>query len=112
MIPTAPPTSAATRKSWHRVAEHVLAAGQYAAAGTIRLRPCPGGIETVVGVEGRQLAVVVDELGGREPGVGGGARELPVVWEDRVAREPEGPRRSAALTTIGAAAAFAGVRPG
>src|SRR3954470_6817743 len=67
MIPTAPPTSATTRKSWHRVAEHVLAAGQYAAAGTIRLRPCPGGIETVVGADGRQLAVVGDELVVLEP---------------------------------------------
>src|SRR3954468_19167328 len=91
MIPTAPPTSAATRKSWQRVAEHVLAAGQYAAAGTIRLRPCPGGIETLVGVDGRQLAVIGDQ---------------------RVVPEPDGTRRSAPLTTIGAAAAFAGVRPG
>jgi hypothetical protein len=91
MILTAPPVLAGTRKSWHRVAEHVLAAGQFAAAGTIRLRPWPGGIGTGVGVGGRQLAVVRDEL---------------------VVLEPDGTRRSAALTTLGAAAAFAGVRPG
>src|SRR4051812_43297730 len=91
MILTSPPALAGTRESWHRVAEHVLAAGQFAAAGTIRLRPCPGGIGTVVGVGGRQLAVVRDEL---------------------VVLEPDGTRRSAPLTTVGAAAAFAGVRPG
>jgi hypothetical protein len=91
MILTAPPALAGTRETWHRVAEHVLAAGQFAAAGTIRLRPWPGGIGTVVGVGGRQLAVVRDEL---------------------VVLEPDGTRRSVALTTIEAAAAFAGVRPG
>ena len=49
-----------TRDSWHRVAEHVLAAGQFGDAGTIRLRPYPGGFSTVVGVKGRQLAVFGD----------------------------------------------------
>jgi hypothetical protein len=82
---------ASTRESWHRVAEHVLAAGQFADAGTIRLRPCPGGFATVRGVAGRQLAVVGDEL---------------------VVLDPDGGRRSARLTTIGAAAAFAGVTAG
>ena len=82
---------ATTRVSWHRVAEHVLAAGQFADAGTIRLRPCPGGIATVRGVAGRQLAVVGDEL---------------------IVLEPDGNRRTARLTTIRAAAAFAGVTPG
>jgi hypothetical protein len=80
-----------TRESWHRVAEHVLAAGQFADAGTIRLRPYPGGIATVRGVAGRQLAVVGDAL---------------------VVLEPDGSRRSTRLTTVGAAAAFAGVTPG
>jgi len=80
-----------TRKSWHRVAEHILAAGQFADAGTIRLRPYPGGMITVRGVAGRQLAIVGDEL---------------------VVLEPDGSRRSTRLTTIRAAAAFAGVTPG
>jgi hypothetical protein len=53
---------AETRQSWHRVAEHVLAAGQFAAAGTIRLRSYPGGFATAVGVDGRHLAVVGDQL--------------------------------------------------
>jgi hypothetical protein len=82
---------AETRTSWHRVAEHVLAAGQFADAGTIRLRPVPGGIGTVRGVAGRQVAVVGDEL--------------VVVGGD-------GSRRSERLTTLRAAAAFAGVACG
>jgi hypothetical protein len=79
-----------TRDCWHRVAEHVLAAGQFTAAGTIRLRPYPGGFSTVVGVDGRQLAVVGDRL---------------VVLDGSE-------RRETPLTTIGAAAEFAGVTPG
>jgi hypothetical protein len=82
-----PEALARTRESWHRLAEHVLAAGQFAAAGTIRLRPSPGGFRTAVGVDGRDLAVAGDRL---------------VVASD-------GESRSAALTTLGAAAAFAGV---
>jgi hypothetical protein len=62
MTMTAPHVSVATRDGWHRVAEHVLAAGQFAAAGTIRLRPRPGGFSTTAGVGDRQLAVVGDEL--------------------------------------------------
>ena len=76
-----------TRDSWHRVAEHVLAAGQFATAGTIRLRAHPGGFATVVGVDGRQLAVDGDRL----------------ILEDG---------RSTRFTTIGELARFAGVRPG
>jgi hypothetical protein len=79
-----------TRRSWHRVAEHVLAAGQFASAGTIRLRAWPGGVATVVGVDGVQLAVVADEL--------------VVVDGDAV--------RSSRLTTLRDAAAFSGVTPG
>ena len=79
-----------SRQCWHRVAEHVLAAGQFAAAGTIRLRPHPGGFATVVGVEGRQLAVDANRL---------------VVLDGAERRETE-------LTTVGNAAAFAGVEPG
>jgi hypothetical protein len=80
-----------TRTSWHRVAEHVLAAGQFADAGTIRLRPVPGGIGTARGIAGRQLAIVGDEL---------------------LVLGTDGSRRSEHLTTLRAAAAFAGVFPG
>jgi hypothetical protein len=81
---------ASTRRSWHRLAEHVLAAGQFDAAGTIRLRPAPGGFQTVVGVDGRQLAVDGDDM---------------------VVLDGSG-RRSTPITTLRAAAAFADVRPG
>jgi hypothetical protein len=84
------PALARTRDSWHRVAEHVLAAGQFAASGTIRLRPSPGGFATTAGVEGRQLAVV----------------GLTLVVSDG------GARRTAPFSTVGALAAFAGVQPG
>jgi hypothetical protein len=90
MTITASPDLVRTRDSWHRLAEHVLAAGQFSAAGTIRLRPYPGGFSTVVGVDGRQLAVV--------------GNRLVVVDGDE--------RRETPLTTVGAAAAFAGVTPG
>ena len=91
MTLTQSPALTRTRDSWHRVAEHVLAAGQFADAGTIRLRPWPGGLATVRGVAGRQLAVIGDQL---------------------VVLEPNGTRRSTPLTSVRAAAAFAGVRPG
>jgi len=91
MTLTTPQVLAETRDSWHRVAEHVLAAGQFAAEGTIRLRPCPGGFVTARGVAGRHLAVLGDQL---------------------VVSEPDGLQRSTALTTIGEAAAFAEVAPG
>jgi hypothetical protein len=86
----ASPDLVATRGSWHRVAEHVPAAGQFAAAGTIRLRAAPGGFATVVEVDGRKLAV------------DGG---------DLVVVDGTG-RHSTPLTSVGAAAAFAGVEPG
>jgi hypothetical protein len=79
-----------TRDAWHRVAEHVLAAGQHSASGTIRLRVGPGGFRTTAGVAGRQLAVEGDRL----------------VVEDG------GDRRSIRLTTLREVAAFAGVEPG
>jgi hypothetical protein len=90
MTVTQSPSLARTRDSWHRVAEHVLAAGQFAAAGTIRLRPSPGGFSTTAGVDGRQLAVV----------------GLTLVVSDG------DDTRTAPLSTVGALAAFAGVRPG
>ena len=90
MTLTSSATLVQTRGSWHRLAEHVLAAGQFAATGTIRLRPHPGGFATTVGVAGRQLAVVGDRLA--------------VIDGDE--------RRETPLTTVGDAAAFAGVTPG
>ena len=82
---------AATRAGWHRVAEHVLAAAQYAATSEITLVPSPGGFRTPPwGADGRFLAVDGTEL------VAGGA----------------GGTRRATLTTIRAAADFAGVTPG
>ena len=79
-----------TRDGWHRVAEHVLAAGQYAASRTIRLRVVPGGFRTTAGIAGRQLAVEGDRL----------------VVEDG------GARRGTPLTTLRNVAAFAGIEPG
>ena len=90
MTGTRSPALARTRDSWHRVAEHVLAAGQFAAAGTIRLRPIPGGFSTTAGVDGRRLAVV----------------GLTLVVADGDLR------RTIPFSTVGALAAFAGVEPG
>ena len=86
-----PADLAATRAGWHRVAEHVLAAAQYAATGEITLVPSPGGFRTLPwGADGMFLAV-----DGAELVVGG-----------------SGGTRRTALTTIRAAADFAGVTPG
>jgi len=86
-----PARLAVTRDGLHRVAEHVLAAARHAAAGRIGLVPSPGGFRTPpFGADGRFLAVEGTEL------VVGGAA---------------GTRRTA-LTTIRAAAEFAGVTPG
>jgi hypothetical protein len=90
MTLTSSATLAPTRASWHRVAEHVLAAGQFAASGTIRLRPFPGGFATTAGIAGRQLAVVGDRI---------------EVLEG-------GSTRSERLTTLAHAARFAGVELG
>jgi hypothetical protein len=90
MTLTQSPALTRTRDSWHRVAEHVLAAGQFAASGTIRLRPAPGGFATTAGVHGRQLAV-----DGLTLVVSAGAT-----------------RRTAPFSTIAALAAAAGVQPG
>ena len=87
-----PPTRlAATRDGLHRVAEHVLAAARHAAAGKIGLIPSPGGFRTPpFRADGRFLAVDGTEL---------------------VVGDAAGTRRTA-LTTIRAAAEFAGVTPG
>jgi hypothetical protein len=82
---------AATRAGLHRVAEHVLASALYTAIGEIALVPSPGGFRTPpFGADGRFLAVDGAEL------VVGGAGGI----------------RRTALTTVRAAADFAGVTPG
>jgi hypothetical protein len=79
-----PARLAVTRAGLHQVAEHVLAAARYAATGRIGLMPSPGGFRTPpFAIEGTEL-------------VAGGA----------------GGARRTALTTIRAAAEFAGITPG
>jgi hypothetical protein len=86
-----PARLAATRDGLHRVAEHLLAAARYAASGEIGLVPAPGGFRTPpFGPDGRFLAVDGTEL----------------VVGDAAAT------RRTALTTLRAAAEFAGVTPG
>ncbi len=75
---------ARTRTGLHSVAEHVLAATQYRAAGTIRLRVVPGGFGTVA--SDPALAVV----------------------DGRLVVDAAGGTREAELTTLGDAAAFVG----
>src|SRR5690242_5990628 len=79
-----------TRDALHQVAEHVLAAAQYRETGTVRLQVVAGGFETVRDVNGDRLSVVDGRL---------------------VVRDPAG-KRSTALSTLGAAAEFAGITPG
>ena len=82
---------AATRARWHRVAEHILAPALHRATGHIGLVPAPGGFRTPsLGTDARFLAVDGTEL------VVGGA----------------GGTKRTALTTVRAAAEFAGVTPG
>jgi len=86
-----PADLAATRAALRRVAEHVLAPALYQATGRIDLVPSPSGFRTPpFGADGRFLAVDGAEL------VVGGA---------------SGARRTT-LTTVRAAADFAGVTPG
>lgn len=73
------------------MAEHVLAAAQVADTGRIRLRPVPGGFETWELIRGGERLRVID---GRL-----------VVADDTG-------ERVAALTTVRAAAEFAGTAPG
>jgi hypothetical protein len=82
---------AETRAGWHRVAEHVLAAALFAATGKIGLLAWPGGFRTpALHPDGRFLAVDGTEL---------------------VVSGAGGVRRTS-LTTIRAAAEFAGIAPG
>jgi hypothetical protein len=82
---------AATRAGLHRVAEHILASALYRAAGKIGLVPSPGGFRTLsFGTDARFLAVDGTEL---------------------VVSGAAGTRRTP-LTTLRAAAEFAGITPG
>ena len=86
-----PARLAATRAGLHQVAEHILAAALHAETGEIALMPSPGGFRTPpFGRDRRFLAVDGTEL------VVGGT----------------GGSRLAALTTLRAAAEFAGITPG
>lgn len=86
-----PAQLAATRAAWHRVGEHVLAAARYAATGHIGLAPTPDGFQT--------------------PPFGADSRYLAVDGTDLIVGDVTGARRTP-LTTIGAAASFAGITPG
>jgi len=86
-----PAQLAATRTGLHQVAEHILASALHAETGEIALMPSPGGFRTPpFGKDRRFLAVAGAEL------VAGGA----------------GGSRRTALTTLRAAADFAGIAPG
>ncbi|MGH9262418.1 MAG: hypothetical protein ACRD08_21370, partial [Acidimicrobiales bacterium] len=93
MTTNVPSTYAATRSSLHAVAEHVLAAALHRATGHIGLRATPGGFGTPRFTED------------------GAERRVRVDGTDLVVDDGAGSRR-APLRTVGAAAAFAGVRPG
>lgn len=86
-----PAALAATREGLHRVAEHLLAAALYAATGKIGLVPSPGGFRTPSFGPDREFLAV--EGTGLVVGGAGGTRRV-------------------ALTTLRAAADFAGVTPG
>jgi hypothetical protein len=82
---------ATTRDGLHRIAEHVLAAAQYADTGEISLRSVAGGFQTTHPLRGsRRLSVVNTQLVVSDDG---GVRAIP-------------------LTTVAAAAQFVGVEPG
>jgi hypothetical protein len=88
---TDPDRLAETRAGWHRVAEHVLAAAQYADTGKIGLRPAEAGFATTRPLrDGRQLRVA----------------EAQLVVSD------ESGTRSTPLSTVAEVAQFAGVTPG
>lgn len=80
-----------TRTALHAVAEHVLAAARHRATGRIGLQVSPDGFTTPPFGPDEQVVAI---RGGQ------------IVVADR--RD----ERSAALTTLGAAAAFAGIEPG
>jgi len=86
-----PAQLAATRSGLHQVAEHILAAALHAVTGEIALMPSPGGFRT--------------------PPFGTDRRFLAVDGAELIAGGPAGSRRTA-LTTLRAAAEFAGITPG
>jgi hypothetical protein len=86
-----PARLAATRAGLHQVAEHILAAALHAETGEIALMPSPGGFRT--------------------PPFGRDHRFLAVDGTELVAGGTESSRRTA-LTTLRAAAEFAGITPG
>lgn len=79
-----------TRRSMHRVAEHVLSAALKTATGQIALEPGPGGFRTPPLPDGRVVAV---------------------EGTDITVTEPHGVRR-VRLTTLAAAALLAGIEAG
>ena len=79
-----------TRRSWHTLAERVLAPARHAATGRIGLRPTPGGVGT--------------------PPFGEEQTELRIEHTDLVVAS-RGRTRRAPITTLGAAAALAGTSP-
>ncbi len=85
-----PRTLTTTRLGLHRVAEHLLAATRKRATGAITLVPAAGGFRTPALPDGSSLAVVGDQL----------------------AVTRAGSTRRQRLTTLAAAAAFAGVEAG
>jgi hypothetical protein len=80
-----------TRDSLHRVAEHVLAALQFAQVGDIRLRYAPGGFETRQPLRGNRRL---------------GVRDGKLIVSDDLGV------RSVPLTTLGELAAAVGAEPG
>jgi hypothetical protein len=91
-MPDLPPTPVLveTRRSLHRVAEHVLSAALKTATGHIALQPGPDGFRTPALPDGTVVAVE--------------GTEITVAQDDDVRRAP--------LTTVAAAAELAGIAPG
>jgi hypothetical protein len=90
MLPELPPEFAATRGAMHGLAEHVVAAAYFRAAGRIGLRASPRGFATPVFGDAERVRVDGTAL----------------------VHERAGATRRHQLTTIAAAAAFLGIEPG
>lgn len=86
-------TLVATRRSWHAVAEHVVAAALFHHTAKIGLRATPGGFGTPT--------FAID-----------GAPTVVRVELDHLVVDIDGDARSTPLTTIAEAATFVGVDPG
>jgi hypothetical protein len=85
-----PAAFAATRLSWHTVAEHVLAKARWLATGRIGLRAAPGGFGT--------------------PHFGDDRRALVAL--DTIVREEYGDAAATPISTVRAAGEWIGVEPG